>query len=120
MHLKTSVSKILARASMVLQNYQKLIEITSNMIYIVALGGGFKCPCNIHLNTQWRGGGGNHHILIDHLTLSYPGKGRQIVPTKLLFTPFLRPCTGVGAERGILKPETCLACRIPILRRERK
>ena len=25
---------------------------TSNMIYIVALGGGFKCPCKIHLNTQ--------------------------------------------------------------------
>ena len=25
---------------------------TSNMIYIVALGVGFKCPCKIHLNTQ--------------------------------------------------------------------
>ena len=37
---------------MVLQNYQKLIEITSNMIYIVALGVGLKCPRKIHLNTQ--------------------------------------------------------------------
>ena len=25
---------------------------TSNMIYIVAFGGGFKCPRKIHLNTQ--------------------------------------------------------------------
>ena len=29
---------------------------TSNMIYIVALGVGFKCPRKIHLNTQWGGG----------------------------------------------------------------
>ena len=28
---------------------------TSNMIYIVALGVGFKCPRKIHLNTQWGG-----------------------------------------------------------------
>ena len=26
---------------------------TSNMIYIVAVGIGFKCPCKIHLNTPW-------------------------------------------------------------------
>ena len=39
-------------ASMVLQNYQNVIEMTSNMIYIVALGGDFKCPRKIHLNTQ--------------------------------------------------------------------
>ena len=37
---------------MVLQNYQNLIEMTSNMIYIVAFGGGLKCPRKIHLNTQ--------------------------------------------------------------------
>ena len=30
---------------------------TSNMIYIVALGSGFKCPRKIHLNTQCRGEG---------------------------------------------------------------
>ena len=30
-------------ASMVLQNYQHFIELTSNMIYIVAFGGGLKC-----------------------------------------------------------------------------
>ena len=39
-------------ASTVLQNYQNFIEMTSNMIYIVALGGGFKCPRKIHLKTQ--------------------------------------------------------------------
>ena len=42
---------------MVLQNYQNFIEMTSNMNYIVALVGGFKCPRKIHLNTQWEGVG---------------------------------------------------------------
>ena len=40
---------------MVLQNYQKFIVLTSNMIYIVELGVGFKYPRKIHLNIQWRG-----------------------------------------------------------------
>ena len=40
---------------MVLQDYQKIIEMISNMIDIVALGVGFKCPRKIHLNTQWGG-----------------------------------------------------------------
>ena len=40
---------------MVLQKYQKFIEITSIMIYIVVFGVGLKCPRKIHLNTQWRG-----------------------------------------------------------------
>ena len=40
---------------MVLQNYQNFIEMTSNMIYIVALAVGLKCPCKIHLNTQCPG-----------------------------------------------------------------
>ena len=31
---------------------------TSNMIYVVAFGGGFKCLRKIHLNTQCSGGGG--------------------------------------------------------------
>ena len=30
---------------------------TSNMIHIVALGVGLKCPPEIHLNTQWGRGG---------------------------------------------------------------
>ena len=54
-----SVSKILAHRCVlvyflwyVLQNYQNFIEITSNMINIVAFGGDLKCPSNIHLNTQ--------------------------------------------------------------------
>ena len=37
---------------MVLQNYQNLIKITSNMFHIDAFGVGFKCPRKIHLNTQ--------------------------------------------------------------------
>ena len=40
---------------MVLQNYQKCIALTSNIIYIVALGVGFKCPRKIDLNTQCPG-----------------------------------------------------------------
>ena len=47
-------------ASMVLQNYQNFIEMTSNMIYFVALGGGFKCPRKIQF---WA----------DQLTLFHPG-----------------------------------------------
>ena len=41
---------------MVLQNYQNLIEMTSNLIDIVAFGVGIKFPRKIHLNTQCRGG----------------------------------------------------------------
>ena len=37
---------------MVLQNYQNLIEMTSNIFIIIALGVGFKCLRKIHLNTQ--------------------------------------------------------------------
>ena len=39
-------------ASMLLQNYQNFIELTINMISIVALGIGLKCPRKIHLSTQ--------------------------------------------------------------------
>ena len=46
------VKDIDSRVSLVLQNYQKFIVLTSKMIYIVALGIGFKCPRKIHLNTQ--------------------------------------------------------------------
>ena len=46
------VKDIGSRASLVLQNYQKLKEITSNMIYIVALGVSLKYQLKIHLNTQ--------------------------------------------------------------------
>ena len=38
---------------MVLQNSQNFIELTLNMICIVALGVGLKCPRKIYLNTQW-------------------------------------------------------------------
>ena len=41
--------------SMVLQNCQNFIEMTSNMIYIVALDVGLKYPRKTHLKTQWGG-----------------------------------------------------------------
>ena len=41
------VKDIVSGAYMVLQNYQNFIEITSNMIYIVAFGVGIKCPHKI-------------------------------------------------------------------------
>ena len=40
---------------MVLQNYKKIIEMTANMSYVVALGVGLKCLRKVHLNTQWGG-----------------------------------------------------------------
>ena len=40
---------------------------TSNMIYIVALGGGFKCPRKFHLNTQYHAGKGLHSIQKEYL-----------------------------------------------------
>ena len=43
---------------MILQNYQNLIEMTSNIFIIIAFGVDFKCPRKIHLNTQWGGGEG--------------------------------------------------------------
>ena len=46
------VKDIILQASMVLQNYQNLKEITSNIFHIVAFGVGFKCPHKINLNTQ--------------------------------------------------------------------
>ena len=52
-----SVKNIGSRESMVHQNNQNFIENTSNLIYIVALGVGLKCPHKIHLNI-YRGGGG--------------------------------------------------------------
>ena len=42
MHLEMSVSKIKANFT----------EMTSNTIYIVAFGVGFKCPRKIYLNTE--------------------------------------------------------------------
>ena len=55
MHLEMSVKDIGSWASMILLNYQNFIKMTSNKIYIVALGVGLKCPRKIHLNSQWGG-----------------------------------------------------------------
>ena len=60
---------------MVLQNYQNLIEMTSNMINIVAFGVGLKCPLKIHLNTHSVGGGETNYaqyILVPTNNLDIP------------------------------------------------
>ena len=58
---------------------------TSNMIYIVALGVGFKCPRKIHLNTQWGGVGQvvTQGLLIEivfHLLLPKFGEDQSSCP----------------------------------------
>ena len=73
---------------MVLQNYQNFIEMTSNMIYIVALGGGFKCPRKIHLNTQW-GEDARPLLPVDQLTLSESNQEADSAPPN--FQTFLWP-----------------------------
>ena len=49
-----SVSKILAHRHLwyFKTTYQDFIEMTSNMIYSVALAAGLKCPHKLHLNSQ--------------------------------------------------------------------
>ena len=56
MYRNFCVKDIGSWASMVLQKCQNFMEMTSNMIYIVAFGGGLKCPFKIPLGTV--GGGG--------------------------------------------------------------
>ena len=41
------------------------------MIYIVALGVGFKCPRKIHLNTQWQEEVKNSKKSLDDLGLTF-------------------------------------------------
>ena len=51
---------------MMLQNYQKFTEMTSNMIYIVtivAFGVGLKYPSEIHLNTRGGVGWGGKYLV---------------------------------------------------------
>ena len=55
MHLEMSVSKIKANFT----------EMTSNTIYIVAFGVGFKCPRKLYLNTECVCGGGGDGCLPD-------------------------------------------------------
>ena len=49
---KVNQQKIVQYCQTVHQNNQNFIEMTSNMICIVAIGGGLKCPRKIHLNPQ--------------------------------------------------------------------
>ena len=58
-------------SSMVLQNYQNVIELSSHMIYIVALGVGLKCPRKIHLNTQCPGPPVPASLCIVHMYYKY-------------------------------------------------
>ena len=50
------------------------------MIYIVALGVGFKCPRKIHLNTQWGRG-----IFLDSLGENQVGKYTKNISVTLIF-----------------------------------
>ena len=45
---------------------------TSNIIYIVAFGVGFKCPRKIHLNTQWGGEGVEIDQNLVHVVVECP------------------------------------------------
>ena len=60
---------------MVLQKYQNLIEMTSNIIDIVAFGVGFKCPRKIHLNTQCHG----EDIMISWTSLAIDSKFIEVL-----------------------------------------
>ena len=56
MLLKISVSKILAHGRLrYFKTTNFFLEMTSNVIYVVALGVGFKCPHKIHLKTPCPG-----------------------------------------------------------------
>ena len=67
---------------MVHQTYQNFIEMTSNMIYIVAFGGGLKCPRKIHLNTQWEGAD-----FVQHITTHPPRIFRPAYGPATLYVP---------------------------------
>ena len=54
---------------------------TSNMIYIVALGVGFKCPRKINLNTQWGGAISNRlSVSLSVLFSELPNSGGPLSP----------------------------------------
>ena len=50
---------------------------TSNMIHIVALGCGFKCPRKIHLNTQWGEGGSKMTKNFGHHLWMFPSRDNK-------------------------------------------
>ena len=50
--INVCVKDIGSKASTVIPNYKKIIEMTANMIYIVAFGVGLKCPRKTQLSTQ--------------------------------------------------------------------
>ena len=65
---------------------------TANKIYIITLGVGLKCPCKIHLNTQWEGRGGGQVIiqgLLDGVCFYFVQNLGGILPPP---PSFRRPC----------------------------
>ena len=76
---------------MVLQNYQNLIEMTSNIIDIVAFGVGIKCPRKIHLNTQWGWGGGRGEYKMTPKNRIYGGEGVQKLRQKIGYHLWMFP-----------------------------
>ena len=101
---------------MVLQNYQNFIEMTSNMIYIVAVGDGLKCLHKIHLKLSIL----RRHSLwttpcplclstiVAHLKLKITLKLRRetyfILSSFILF--FIYFCTKSHAHKKILSEST--------------
>ena len=86
---------------MVLKNYQKFIEMTSNITFIVAFCVGIKCPRKIHLNTQC-GRGGRTHTLTDQLILSQVSRERNIItcPPFWIFRPSYGPALSLRSTVG--------------------
>ena len=71
---------------------------TSNMIYIVAFGVGLKCPCKIHLNTQW---GWGHCTAV--LLMEYFFKGKVFsISAKYVLEVQLHPrhYSSAGSDNG--------------------
>ena len=105
---------------MVLQNYQHFTEMTSNMIYIVAFGGGLKCPRKIHLNTQcisplWKV---LLYLFCDQAQAESDETSRQcIICMDKDLCVALRPCGHIVACEGCVGKLTrkCPTCRETII-----
>ena len=76
------------------------------MIYIIAFGVGLKCPCKIHLNTQW--GGADYASQIFFLPTSLTGRlAKRSLSSSLFFQESQAPysycyvMTQVGSTMGL-------------------
>ena len=79
---------------------------TANMIYIVALSVGFKCPHKIHLNTQWGGGPLSPTALYDMASPGWINGFILQAKTGLHFLDF----TSAGPVRSYVTDNTIINC----------